>query len=70
MFTKFENHSKSSTPLTTQPDGDLMSNYIRQNEINTANQPPQVELPLLESSCGMDKLPCITDTEDSPETKL
>ena len=33
-----------------------MSNYIRQNEVNTADEPLKVEKPLLESSSEIDKL--------------
>ena len=47
-----------------------MSNFIRQNEVNIANEPLKVEKPLLESSSGMDKLQCITNTEQSPDTKI
>ena len=48
-----------------------MSNFIRQNEINMANQPLKVEKPLLESSSEMDKLQCIiTNTKHSPDTKI
>ena len=47
-----------------------MSNFIRQNEFNMANEPLKVEKPLLESSSEMDKLQCITNTEHSPDTKI
>ena len=47
-----------------------MSNFIRQNEVNMANEPLKVEKPLLESSSEMDKLKCITNTEHSPDTKI
>ena len=47
-----------------------MSNFIRQNEVNMANEPLKVENPLLESSSEMDKLQCITNTEHSPDTKI
>ena len=33
-----------------------MFNYIRQNKVNMANEPLNVEQPLLESSKEMDKL--------------
>ena len=33
-----------------------MSNFIRQNEVNLANEPLTVGKPLLESSSEMDKL--------------
>ena len=39
-----------------------MSNFIRQNEVNTAIEPLKVQQPLLESSSEMDKLRCITNT--------
>ena len=35
-----------------------------------ANKPLKVEKPLLKSSSEMDKLPCITNTEHSPDTKI
>ena len=47
-----------------------MSNFIRQNEVNRANELLKVEKPLLESSSEMDKLQCITNTEHSPDTKI
>ena len=34
-----------------------MSNYIRQNEVNTADEPLKVEKPLLKSSIELSKLP-------------
>ena len=45
-----------------------MSNFIRQNEGNMANEPLKVEKPLLESSSEMENLPCIANTEHSPDT--
>ena len=45
-----------------------MSNFIRQSEVNMAHEPLKVEKPLLESSSEMDKLPCVTNTEHSPQT--
>ena len=47
-----------------------MSNFSHQNEDNMANEPLKVEKPLLKSSSEMDKLPCITNTEHSPDTKI
>ena len=47
-----------------------MSNFIRQNEVNMANEPLKIEKPLLESSSEMDKLQCITNTEHSQTPKL
>ena len=47
-----------------------MSNFIRQNEGNMANESLKVEKPILESTSEMDKLPCITNTEHSPETEI
>ena len=47
-----------------------MSNFIRKNEVNMANEPLKVEKPLLESSSEMDKLQCTTNTEHSPGTKI
>ena len=35
-----------------------------------ANEPPKLEQQLLESSSEMDKLPCLTNTEHSPDTKI
>ena len=47
-----------------------MLNYIRQNEVTMANEPLKVEQPLLENSSEMDTLPCISNTEHSPDTKI
>ena len=47
-----------------------MSNFIRQNEVNMVNEPLKVEKLLLESSSEMDNLPCKTNTEHSPDTKI
>ena len=69
MFPKYYNHSTLSTPLPEGCHRD-MSNFIRQNEVNMANEPLKVEKPLLESSSEMDKLQCITNTEHSPDTKI
>ena len=55
---------------TTNPEGCHMSNFIRQNEVNMANEPLKVQDPLLESSSEMDKLRCITNTAHSPVTKI
>ena len=46
-----------------------MSDFIRQNEVNKSNEFLKVQQPLLESSCEMDKLRCITNTAHSPVTK-
>ena len=46
-----------------------MSNFIRQNEVNKANELLKVQQPLLESSSEMDKLRCITNTAHFPVTK-
>ena len=43
-----------------------MSNFIRQNKVNMANEPLKVEKPLLESSSEMDKLQCITKHRTFP----
>ena len=45
-----------------------MSNFIRQNEVNKANELLKVQQALLESSSEMDKLRCITNTAHSPVT--
>ena len=42
-----------------------MSNFIRQNEVNKANELLKVQQPLLESPSEMDKLRCITNTAHS-----
>ena len=47
-----------------------MYNYIRQIEVNLANEPFKVEQQLLESSSEIEKLPCKTYTKHSPDTKL
>ena len=47
-----------------------MSNFVRQNVVNMANEPLKVGKPLLESSSEMDKLRCITNTALSPVTKV
>ena len=47
-----------------------MSNYIRQIEVNMANEPLKVVQLLLESSSEMDKLACKTNTKHSPHTKI
>ena len=42
-----------------------------QNEVNMANEPLKVQQqPLLKSSNEMDKLRCITNTAQSPVTKI
>ena len=46
-----------------------MSNFIRQKEVNMANEPLKVEKLLLESLSEMNKLPRIANTEHSPDTK-
>ena len=46
-----------------------MSNFIRQNEVNKANELFEVQQLLLESSSEMDKLRCITNTAHSTVTK-
>ena len=55
---------------STNPDGCHMSNFIRQNSVNMAHKPLQVEQPLMESSSEKDNLPCITNTEHSPDAKI
>ena len=47
-----------------------MSNFMRQNEVNMANEPLKIEKPTLEISSEMDKLQCITNNEHSPDTKI
>ena len=41
---------------STNTDGGHMSNYIRQNKVNMADEPLKVEKPLLESSSEIDKV--------------
>ena len=45
-----------------------MSNFIRQKQVNEANELLKVQQPHLESSSEMDKLRCITNTAHSPVT--
>ena len=47
-----------------------MSNFMRQSEVNLANEPLKVQQPLLENSREMDILRCITNTAHSPVTKI
>ena len=47
-----------------------MSNFIRQNEVNMANELLKVQQPLLESSSELDKLRCISNTAHSPVSKI
>ena len=42
---------------STNPDGSHMYNYIRQIEVNIANEPLKAEQQLLESLSEIDKLP-------------
>ena len=52
------------------PEGCHMSNFIRQNEVNMANEPLKVQQSLLESSSEIDKLRRITNTAHSLVTKI
>ena len=54
---------------STNPGGHHMSNSIRQNEVKMANEPLKIQQPL-QSSSEMDKVPCITNTEQSPVTNI
>ena len=54
----------------TNPDSGHKSKFIRQNEMNMANEPFKVQQVLLGSSSEINKLPCITNTEHSPVTKI
>ena len=47
-----------------------MLNFIRENDVNMANEPLKVEKPLLETSSEIDQLPFITNTEHSLDTKM
>ena len=53
---------------STNPEGCHISNFIRQNEVNEANELLKVQQPHLESSSEMDKLRCITNTVHPPVT--
>ena len=55
---------------STNPDGSHMYNYIRQIEVNMADEPLKVKQPLLESSSEIDKRPCKTYTKHSRDTKI
>ena len=46
-----------------------MSNFIRQNEVNMANEPHNVQQPFLESSTEMDNSRRITNAAHSPVQK-
>ena len=67
MFPKYYHNNTLSTPLSTQKVCH-MSNFILENEVNTANQPLKVEQPFQENSSEMDKLLCFTIIEHSLET--
>ena len=54
---------------SANPECCHVSNIIRQNEVNKANELLKVQKPLLESSSEMDELRCITNTAHSPVTK-
>ena len=51
-----------------------MSNFIRQDEVNMANEPLKLQQQVLESSSEMDqiqvKLRCIPNTAQLPVTKI
>ena len=47
-----------------------MSNFIRQNEVNKANELLKFQQPLLESSNEMDILRCITNTAVTKTTVI
>ena len=47
-----------------------MSNFICQNEINMANEPLNVQQPLLKSLSEMDNLQCITNNALSPVAEI
>ena len=54
MFPEYYNNS--CVQSSTKPGGGHVSNCIRQNEVNMADEPFEVEEPLLESSSEIDKL--------------
>ena len=47
-----------------------MSKFIRQNEVNMANEPLKVQQTPLESSSELDEIRCITNTAHSLGTKI
>ena len=55
---------------STNPECCHMSNFIFQNDINTANELFKFEQQLLESSSEIDKLQCKTYTKHSQDTKI
>ena len=57
-----------STPLSTPTVATSLTSSA-QNEANMANESLKVEQPLLKSSSELSKLPCLTYTEHSPDTK-
>ena len=70
MFPKYYNNNTLSTHLPTQKEGCHMTNFIRQSEVNEANELLKDQQPHLESSSEMDELRCITNTALSPVTKI
>ena len=68
MFPKYYNNNTLST-TSTSPEGCHVLTFIRQNEVNEANELLKVQQPLLECPSEMDKLRCITNTAHSPVTK-
>ena len=55
---------------STNPESCHMSNFIRQNEVNMANEILEVQQPLLKSSNEMDNLRCITNSAHSLVTRI
>ena len=47
-----------------------MSNFIRHNEVNMANEPPKYQQQLLERSSGIEKFPCLNENEHSSDTEI
>ena len=47
-----------------------MSNFIRQNEVNMANELLKPQQPLLECSSEMEKLQCLSNMAHSAVTKI
>ena len=66
MFPKLQQQLFVNT--STNPESCHMSNFIRQNEVNEANELLRLQQPHLECSREMDELRCITNTAHSPVT--
>ena len=47
-----------------------MSNFIRQNKVNVADELLKVEQPLLGSSSKINEIPCSPNTKHFPDTTI